>query len=85
MPDTWKIADRVKIAIPDRKRDQWARGAADALNGLRGSVASKSPTGARVLVSFDPGAQGPTWWPQQTPPTAWWFDSDEIQPEGANA
>jgi hypothetical protein len=66
---------RVRTRQLDRRT--YARGAAEALSGLTGVVDGKPGRDGRHLVRFD--APAPTWWSYQTPPTAWWFDADELE------
>jgi hypothetical protein len=78
----WKVGDRVKVAIRDATRDQWAIGAADALNGTTGTVTEikegvSIPPFLGHLVTFD--APAPTWWANQSPPLASWFEADDLQ------
>lgn len=87
------LDDRVEICIPDHKWSEWATGSAECLHGLTGKVVRVSTMypppsyssrhntpdtrgATRVLVEFDSPA--PTWWKDQTPPAAWWFDLDEL-------
>ena len=68
------VGDRVQVAI--RYRARWAHGAAEALDGLTGTVEKLKEREPCVLVRFD--APAPTWSAHQTPPTAHWFDCSEV-------
>jgi hypothetical protein len=78
------VGDRVKVAI--KRREEWAVGAAEALDGKLGCVDEVQschrmtqiplPT-PRYLVLFDEPAA--SWWSGQTPPRAFWFDADDLE------
>lgn len=70
------IGDRVKVKIKDRST--YARGCAEALDGLPGVIEEASKYEAdKWLVRFDKSA--PTWSTYQTPPTAFWFEAAELE------
>lgn len=68
-----RLGARVKVRI--KQPDRFAQGAAESLEGVTGRVLT---IGARmVLVRFDAPAR--TWWAQQSPITAFWFDAGDLE------
>ena len=73
----YNLGDRVAVNIT--RPDEWAMGAAACLNRKLGVItAITNRDGKDVhLVEFDFPA--PTWWTNQTPPTAHWFATSELE------
>ncbi len=78
-----KVGDRVVVCILNTS--EWAYGAAGLLNGKTGVVTeeqthermTKHPLQkTKFLVVFDTPAK--PWSTNQTPPKAFWFDSNEL-------
>lgn len=76
---------RVRISLHDPSK--WARGAAQALNGLTGTIReiktlhnagiTSYTITARCLVELD--TPPPAWWAGQRPSLSWWFSAEDLQ------
>lgn len=80
-----QAGSRVRVRIADR--DEYAVGAAEALDGAVGTVTEINPRGMWIprapwlgvgyLVTFD--EPRPTWWAYQMPTAAFWFSPDDLE------
>lgn len=67
-----KLGDRVVVRIANAK--EWAHGAPDALNGVRGTVSCVRQ--CLLLVDFDTPVK--PWWTHGSPSTAFWFEAKDL-------
>jgi hypothetical protein len=74
MRKRWNHGDRVRVAIP--RPNEYARGAAEALDGKMGTIDEVRGDGARYLVAFDEPAV--PWHANALPIRAFWFEGDEL-------
>lgn len=63
---------KVRIRTPER----YAQGAAEALDGALGVIERQKADGEFLVEFYLPR---PTWWTNQTPTTAFWFPSEDLE------